>query len=190
MKVRDSGMPEADYWNTLFDVPLILAQLEIDASVRDAVEFGCGYGTFAVPVAQRIQGVLYALDLEPEMLEATRQAAAARDVGNVTLRQRDFVAEGSGLPDVSMDYALLFNILHAEDPVGLLREAHRILRVGGRLGVIHWRYDASTPRGPSLDIRPRPADCAAWIEQAGFLVTRSNVDLPPYHYGFLAVKPR
>jgi len=71
------------------------------------------------------------------------------------------------------------------DPVGLLREAHRVLRVGGRLGVIHWRYDESTTRGPSLEIRPRPSDCAAWIEQAGFLVTKSNVDLPPYHYGFL-----
>jgi len=188
MKVRDSGMPEADYWNTLFDVPLILAQLEIDASVRDVVEFGCGYGTFAVPVAQRIQGVLYALDLEPEMLEATRQAAAAQGVENLTLRQRDFVAEGSGLPDESVDYAMLFNILHAEDPVGLLREAHRVLRGGGRLGVIHWRYDAATPRGPSLDIRPRPEDCATWIEQAGFRVTRRNLDLPPYHYGFLAVK--
>ncbi len=175
--------------NTLFDVPLVLEQLGIDASVRDAVEFGCGYGTFAVPVAQRIQGVLYALDLEPEMLAATRQVAAAQGVDNLALRQRDFVAEGSGLPDGSVDYAMLFNILHAEDPVELLREAHRVLRVGGRLGVIHWRYDESTPRGPSLDIRPRPSDCATWIAQAGFLVTRSNVDLPPYHYGFLAVKP-
>ncbi len=151
--------------------------------------FQCGYGTFTVPVAQRIQGVLYALDLEPDMLAATRQMASTQGIDNVTLRQRDFVVEGSGLPDASVDYAMLFNILHAEDPLGLLREAYRVLRVGGRLGVIHWCYDESTPRGPSLDIRPRPADCAAWIEQAGFLVTRSNVDLPPYHYGFLAVKP-
>ncbi len=34
MKGRDSGMPEADYWNTLFDVPLVLEQLEIDALAR------------------------------------------------------------------------------------------------------------------------------------------------------------
>ncbi len=52
------------------------------------MEFGCGYGTFAVPVAQRIQGVLYALDLEPDMLEATRQVAAAQGIDNLTLRQR------------------------------------------------------------------------------------------------------
>ena len=27
MKVRDSGMPEAAYWETLFDAPLILDRL-------------------------------------------------------------------------------------------------------------------------------------------------------------------
>ncbi len=156
--------------------------------MRDAVEFGCGYGTFAVPVAQRIQGVLHALDVEPDMLAATKSVAAMHGVKNLKLYQRDFVAEGSGLSDDSVDYVMLFNILHADDPVGLLREAYRILRVGGRVGVMHWCYDASTPRGPSMEIRPRPVDCEKWIERAGFTLVKRNIDLPPYHYGFLAKK--
>jgi hypothetical protein len=40
--------------------------------------------------------------------------------------------------------------------VSLLREAFRILRPHGVLGVIHWVHDARTPRGPDLRIRPRP----------------------------------
>ena len=29
MKIRDSGMPDEAYWESLFDVPLILARLDI-----------------------------------------------------------------------------------------------------------------------------------------------------------------
>jgi predicted methyltransferase len=97
--------------------------------------------------------------------------------------ERDFVAEGTGLPDASTDYAMLFNILHAEDPVGLLREAWRVLRPGGKVAVIHWVYDAATPRGPDLSMRPRPAQCRTWVQHAGFELVLPEVALPPHHYG-------
>jgi tRNA G46 methylase TrmB len=53
MKLRESGMPEEAYWETLLDAPLILDRLGVDARLRDVVELGCGYGTFAIPVAKR-----------------------------------------------------------------------------------------------------------------------------------------
>ncbi len=68
----------------------------------------------------------------------------------------DFIFEGSGLKDQSVNYAMLFNILHAEKPEGLLKEAYRILIPEGKLGVIHWNYDSKTPQGPLMAIRPRP----------------------------------
>ena len=43
-------MPEEAYWETLFDVRLILDRLGIDSNLKDVVELGCGYGTFAIPV--------------------------------------------------------------------------------------------------------------------------------------------
>ncbi len=190
MKVRDSGMPEADYWETLFDIPLILDALGVNNSVSNAVEFGCGHGTFAVPAAHRIVGRLYALDLEPDMIEATRRRAEREGVTNLELIQRDFIGQGTGLTDESVDYAMLFNILHAEEPLILLREARRILRPGGHVGVIHWNYDPATPRGPSMDIRPRPEDCRQWVEDAGFVVEQPYINLPPHHYGILGRKEK
>jgi len=68
----------------------------------------------------------------------------------------DFIADGSGCADASVDYVMLFNILHDERPKRILREAYRILTPGGRVGIIHWKYDSSTPRGPPMEIRPKP----------------------------------
>jgi SAM-dependent methyltransferase len=104
---------------------------------------------------------------------------------NIVVEQRDFVTAGSGRPDGSAACAILFNILHIEDPMDLLREAYRILRNGGTAAAIHWRHDIDTPRGPPRDIRPRPEQCAAWAAQAGFRAQGGVLDLPnsPWHWG-------
>ncbi len=84
---------------------------------------------------------------------------------------------------------MLFNILHLEEPVALLREARRALRPGGRVAVIHWNYDASTPRGPSMDIRPRPEHMRRWLAEVGFQDIRfDSLECCPYHSGYVATK--
>jgi ubiquinone/menaquinone biosynthesis C-methylase UbiE len=186
MKVRESGMPEAGFWDSLFDVPQILDAMQIGSAVKDVVEFGCGYGTFAVPAARRIQGTLYGLDIDSAMIEFVRECAGREHINNIKLLLRNFVTEGTGLNEASVDYVMLFNILHAENPEQLLGEARRILAPGGRLGVIHWNYDPDTPRGPPMSIRPRPEECRTWIEAAGFKITEPQLNLPPHHYGILA----
>lgn len=186
MKTRESGMPDEDLWQTFFDPEAILAALELTPDVRNAVDFGCGYGTFAIPAAARIRGTLHGFDIDPDMVAACQERAHRNGLRNAGFHARDFVADGTGLPDASVDYAMLFNILHAEDPHRLLREAQRILVPGGRLAVIHWNHDPATPRGPSMHIRPRPEDCLRWAREVGFLVPDTAVDLPPHHYGFVA----
>lgn len=184
MKMRDSGMPEEAYWETLLDVPLILDRLGVDGTLRDVVELGCGYGTFSLPVARRITGTLTTVDIEPDMVRRTAERAAEEDISNLRCELRDVMKDGFGLPDASQDAALLFNILHCEQPVALLSEAARVVRPGGSVLIIHWRHDLATPRGPSLDIRPRPEQIIGWAGQTGRLVCESKViDLPPWHYG-------
>ncbi|MBN1689233.1 MAG: class I SAM-dependent methyltransferase [Candidatus Omnitrophica bacterium] len=187
MKIRDSGMPEKGMWEGFFSPEKILETLGINQGVQDAVEFGCGYGTFTLPTAKIISGKLLALDIEPEMVEMTKNEAAKVGIKNLEVVVRDFMTEGTGLKTESMDYAMLFNILHLEEPVVLLREANRILKKDGRVGIVHWNYDASTPRGPSMSIRPKPEDCIKWAEIAGFYSAR-RYDLKPYHYGIVATK--
>lgn len=185
MRVRESGMPPQDYWDSFFDVETILDRLRLDAARRDVLEFGCGYGTFTVPAARRISGKVIAMDLDPQMIDMTRGRAAKAGRDNIEYVLRDFVAAGSGLGDGSVDYAMLFNILHGEDPVRLLEEARRNLCRGGLLGIMHWMHDDTTPRGPPLDIRPRPEQCRDWAKDAGFVPASDIIELPPYHYGMV-----
>jgi ubiquinone/menaquinone biosynthesis C-methylase UbiE len=108
MKTRESGMPEESVWQGFFDPRAVLAKLGLAPDCRNVVDFGCGYGTFTIPAAQTVQGTVYALDIEPEMVAATRRKAEAMGLRNIEMRQRDFVAEGCGLPDVCVDYATGF----------------------------------------------------------------------------------
>ncbi|MCG3181829.1 MAG: hypothetical protein BIFFINMI_04264 [Phycisphaerae bacterium] len=191
MKTRESGMPDEGLWESFFQPERTLRLLGLSENCRTAVEFGCGYGTFTIPAARIVSGVVFAIDIEPEMVRATAARATAAGLSNVRVCQRDFVAEGTGLPDASVDYAMLLNILHAERPESLLAEARRVLTPGGTLGIMHWNYDPSTPRGPSMDIRSRPEQLRTWAESAGFVTACDQpIDLPPYHYGWVMRRPR
>lgn len=190
MKVRDSGMPAEEMWSGFFDPAAVLNVFGLTQGVQDLVEFGCGYGTFTLAAAGIVSGTVYALDIEPEMVRVVEQKCREAGVCNVQASVHDFVAEGTELEANAMDAALLFNILHHEDPVALMKEALRILKPNGRLVVIHWNYDPTTPRGPAMEIRPRPEQCIAWGREAGFIFNEQNrYDLPPYHYGLLFIKP-
>ena len=187
MKVRDSGMPDEEMWSEFFKPKRILKILGIDNSIKDIVDFGCGYGTFTISVAQVVKGKVYALDIEPEMIEETKRKAEEEKLGNVEVILRDFISNGSGLGNESVDYVMLFNILHTDKPERLLREAYRILRDGGKLGIIHWNYDSTTPRGPPMEIRPKPEQCIKWARNSGFNHPL-KYDLKPYHYGIVLTK--
>ena len=186
MKVRDSGMPEEALCATFFDPPAILDRILFERPT-DAVEFGCGYGTFTLPAAERTAGFVHAVELDPAMIEITRAKAEAAGIANIRFIRRDFVADGTGLPDDTADYVMLFNILHALDPTALLAEAFRLLRPGGLIGAIHWN-PTDTPRGPDLSIRPKPEQIADWIKNAGFELALPPTALPPYHFGLAGRK--
>ncbi len=182
-------MPAEDVWDSFFDPVFILKMLGLNGDCHNVVDFGCGYGTFAIPAAQIMKGTVYAFDIEEDMIAECQRKAQEMGARNVVCQRRDFASHGTGLPDNIVDYAMLFNILHAEQPLTILSEARRILVPGGKIGIIHWNYDPSTPRGPSMDIRPRPEQVQAWVTQAGFELVLPHADLPPYHYGIVGRKP-
>lgn len=180
-------MPQKATWEGFFKPDKVLEIMRLDENTRDVVEFGCGYGTFTIPAARIVKGAVYAIDIEADMVHETQTEAEKAGLRNVKTILRDFVTEGAGLKDQSVDYSMLFNILHVEHPEILLKESYRILRPQGKLGIIHWNYDPTTPRGPSMNIRPKPEQCIAWAEEAGF-INPQQYDLKLYHYGIVMRK--
>ncbi len=53
-KGRDSGMPVVEQWESYFDTAGILDSFGFSRLSGDAIEFGCGYGTFTIVAARRI----------------------------------------------------------------------------------------------------------------------------------------
>jgi ubiquinone/menaquinone biosynthesis C-methylase UbiE len=180
-------MPTEDEWTQFFDPEQVLSLLGVNHSIVDVADFGCGYGTFTIPAAKIIGGKIFAFDIEPKMIEVVESKAKALSLNNVETILRDFLSDGSGLKGEWVDYVFLFNILHLEKPESLLKESYRILKAGGRVGIIHWNYDPKTPRGPPMNIRPRPEQCKRWAENVGFIFEK-RLDLKPYHYGLVLRK--
>ena len=188
MKVRESGMPNEKIWKEFFELESVLCILELNHNVTDVVEFGSGYGTFTIPASKTVKRIVYANDIEEKIYNIVAERAIEEKINNIKIMLRGFVNEGSGLEDRSVDYAMLFNSLHAEKPKELLKEAYRILKPGGKLGVIHWNYDPETPRGPPMTIRPRSERCIKWAIEVGFNF-KNRHDLGPYHVGLVFSKP-
>ncbi len=192
MRIRESGMPEdVAYWESLFDPVQFLHVMGFDMGLGTIADFGCGYGTFTLPLARCARGQVYAIDLEPAMLEILQKRATQERISNIITLRQDLLAEGCGLTEESLDGILLAHLLHGEskENVRLLREAHRVLRIGGRAAVIHWRRDVPTPRGPTLSFRPTPEQCSDWCIQAGFSKdSQEKYALGLYHWGIVMRK--
>lgn len=83
MKVRDSGMPAEEMWASFFNPEKILSAFGLGKETGDVVEFGCGYGTFSLAAARLVSGTVYALDIEPEMIQLVKEKCRHEGVANV-----------------------------------------------------------------------------------------------------------
>jgi len=119
-------------------------------------------GRLLFPLQKGIKGKLYGFDIEEGILDIVNQKIKKESIVNVILEQRDVLIQTTGLADNSIDYVMLFNILHHESPTDFMNEAFRILKPNGKVGIIHWRSDVETPRGPHLTIRPKPEQVLEW----------------------------
>ncbi|MCA1030720.1 class I SAM-dependent methyltransferase [Bacillus timonensis] len=188
MKYRQSGMPDEGMWETFFDTQKILQSLQVTHKIKKFIDIGCGYGTFLIPASKMISGIAIGIDLDREYLKLCDKRVSKDNIHNVQLVNGDISNNNDTSLDLlkGADYVSLFNILHCEEPLELMKCASSLLVDGGKIGVIHWKQE-ETPRGPSFDIRPSPESIMKWGEHGGLQVVK-QIDLPPYHFGILFKK--
>jgi SAM-dependent methyltransferase len=188
MNVHDSGMPEEEYWNSLFDIPTIVHWLNVKSISGPIVEVGCGYGTFTLPVAKEVTEEVLAFDIEPAMIETTQRHVSEAGFHNVQFFQRDIIDQGTGLDSDSVGMVFLFNILHFAERRIMLEEATRILKPSGKIAIIHWRKDIATPRGPAIPLRPDKQMIIDAMTGLDLSLDGNDRNLEPYHWGIQLIK--
>lgn len=96
------------------------------------VDYACGPGRYAVPVARFVgpEGKVYAVDIQPlalSMVRARAGRAALANIETVLVQAYD-----TGIPGGCADLVLLLDAFHAiGDRVALLREVRRIVKPDG-----------------------------------------------------------
>ena len=132
----------------------ILGWLELRPGMIIA-DIGTGTGYFAIPMAQAIApgGRVFAVDLQPELLEVLRSKLAKPDAPE-NIVPLEGTASATGLADGSCDLALLANVWHElDDYAAAVAELSRILKPAGTIAVLDWRPDVERPPGPPLEHR-------------------------------------
>jgi len=113
--------------------PTALAELHPGEVVLD---LGSGGGLDVLLSAKRVApgGHAYGVDMTDEMLALARKHQAAAGVDNATFLKGTI--ESVPLPDASVDVVISNCVVNlADDKGAVLREAHRVLRSGGRLAI-------------------------------------------------------
>jgi predicted methyltransferase len=179
---EDLGMlegPDRDAWQ---EPELIMDALGIaDGAV--VADVGAGGGWFTVRLAQRVgpNGLVYAEDIQPQMIESINRRVRRAGLTNV---QPVIGTPSNPLLPGPIDALLMVEVYgQVEDPVALLRNVKPRLKPGGRVGIVEYKLDGFGP-GPPLDERVEPGTVIRDASAAGFRLLAREDD---FRYQYLLV---
>lgn len=137
-----------------FEHPKRLEELDIKGSLErlglephhTVCDYGAGTGIVSAQVAGITSGQVFALDMDPKMIELITRKKLSGDLMNVIPMKVN--ADEVPLEDESIDRFLLVTVLHeiAEVPE-FINEIHRVLKPSGKVMVIDF-YKKESPMGP------------------------------------------
>ena len=147
-----------------------------DGSV--VADIGAGSGWFTIRLARRVgpQGLVYAEDVQTEMINAISRRVSREGLTNV--RPVLGLKNDPRLPAQSIDAALMVDAYHEiENRVAVLANLARALKPQGRIGVVDFRLDGTGP-GPSIEERVSPDVVVKDATEAGLRLIRQEPFLP------------
>jgi ubiquinone/menaquinone biosynthesis C-methylase UbiE len=172
--------PDRDQW---WKPEQIMDALGIaDGSI--VADLGAGSGWLPIRLARRVgpNGLVYAEDIQPEMIEAINRGVKYENLTNV--RTVLGSANDPRLPG-GLDAVLIVDTFHEmDDPPGaaatLLRNVARSLKPQGRIGIVDFTPGGGGP-GPAPEVRVAPDTVIKAAEAAGLQLLKRE-DVPPFLY--------
>jgi SAM-dependent methyltransferase len=166
--------PDRDEWQK----PDQIMDALVIADGAVVADLGCGAGWFTVRLARRVgpNGLVYAEDVQTEMIGATVrrvQREGLRNVKPILGTQDD-----PKLPAGRVDAVLIVGIYHEiANPVTLLKNVGRALKVTGRVGIVDFTRGDGGP-GPPGEERVDPAVILRDAQRAGLRFLKQESFLP------------
>ncbi len=159
---------------------LLVAALPVEED--DAVaDIGAGTGYFSFRVAERVpNGVVYAVDIQQEMLDEIERRKRERGVDNIeTMLGR---VDDPGLGEQSADLIFIVDSYHEFSHPREMGEAmYKALKPGGHLIVVEERAEVSSWSSGALH-RMTEAQARKEITALGFRWLRTESFLPEQHF--------
>ncbi|MFC1731327.1 class I SAM-dependent methyltransferase [candidate division KSB1 bacterium] len=157
-------------------------KLETGTLVAD---FGAGSGSYTIPAARAIgrRGMVYAIDIQQELLSRIKNTANKEGLENVETVWGDVEElNGSGLHDLTVDAVIVSNVLFlTEEKDGLVQEISRVLKQNGKVLVVEWK-DSFGGLGPKPEsIMPLNAT-KELFEKHNFSL-HNEIEAGAHHYG-------
>jgi SAM-dependent methyltransferase len=163
----------------------LLRALKLEAG-QTVCDFGCGNGYHTLQLARLVgaRGVVYAVDIQPEMLELLAERAGPRGIENI----KPVLAETDdpGLPEGRFDLVLMVDVYHElSDPPAVLAAVRASLKPEGRLAVVEFREE--DPDVPILPLhKMSQQQVMREIPANGFKLVGQFDSLPWQHVLFFA----
>lgn len=155
---------------SLLDKAQILASLSITPG-QVILDAGCGNGYMAKEFAKLTgkTGKVYALDPDAISIDTLKSETA----GTIIEAFVGDITKETILVSASIDLIYLSTVVHGfseSQMEGFLREAKRLLKPNGRLGIVEIKKE-NTPFGPPLDIRFSPEELKQTISLTSIHLT-------------------
>lgn len=149
-------------------------------------DMGAGNGYHTLPMAEAVgaSGKVFAVDVQPEMIEMLKERIAAKNLTNI--EPIVGLYHDPNLPAASCDLILLVDVYHEfSHPVQMLAAMRKALRPGGMLVLVEFRAeDDSVPIKP--EHKMTKAQITKEMTANGYQLAREFDELPWQHMMFFS----
>ena len=164
------------------DTTALLLKMNIQPG-QNVADIGCGSGYYTRRMAAAVgeEGAVFAVDVQPEMLEILKTKVADSELAGRIIPVLGRAGEPH-LPQGEIDWILLVDVYHEfQEPALMLAQMRNALAPGGRIALAEYRLNGGSAAHIKLEHRMSVEQVLKEWQPAGFELVELWEELPTQH---------